>query len=108
MIGTAKSSDFPTEFADHKKFEGIYVDLADSESIEKKLKPVFERDEAPNVLVNNAGIFQDCDFDAADDAWLENWDQTMQVNLRAPALLSKWALNRWAKTGYVFRETAYL
>lgn len=95
VIGTARSSEFPTEFADHSSFEGIYVDLSDPESVEKNLKPIFEREKAPGVLVNNAGIFQESGFDEEDESWLTNWDQTMQVNLRAPALLSKWALNRW-------------
>lgn len=97
MIGTARSSDFPAEFAKHQDFEGIYVDLSEPNAIELNLKPVFERDKAPDVLVNNAGIFQDCDFREDDEDWLNNWDQTMQVNLRAPALLSKWAINRWTK-----------
>lgn len=97
MIGTARSSDFPAEFTNHSHFEGLYVDLADREAIESKLKSVFERDNVPNVLVNNAGIFQDCGYNEKDEPWLENWDQTMQVNLRAPALLCKWAINRWQK-----------
>jgi NAD(P)-dependent dehydrogenase (short-subunit alcohol dehydrogenase family) len=97
VIGTARSSDFSAEFTKHQKFEGIYVDLSDPQSIEAKLKPILERENAPNVLINNAGIFQDCDFGEDDKSWLNNWDQTMQVNLRAPALLSKWAINRWTE-----------
>lgn len=102
VIGTARSSAFPKEFQEHNHFEGLYADLAKQKSIESELKPVFERSEAPNVLVNNAGIFDDCDFGEDDEAWLANWDQTLQVNLRAPALLSKWALNRWKKEGEGF------
>jgi NAD(P)-dependent dehydrogenase (short-subunit alcohol dehydrogenase family) len=97
VIGTARSSDFPAEFTDHSRFEGIYVDLSDPNAIESNLKSIFERDVAPNVLINNAGIFQDCDFGEDDETWLENWDKTMRVNLRAPALLCKWAINRWKK-----------
>jgi NAD(P)-dependent dehydrogenase (short-subunit alcohol dehydrogenase family) len=102
VIGTARSSEFPGEFKDHPNFEGIQVDLADPELLEDKLKPVFQRDEAPSVLVNNAGIFDDCDFEENDENWLNNWDKTLQVNLRAPALLSKWAINRWKKEGRGF------
>lgn len=97
VIGTARSSEFPAEFTKHRDFEGVFVDLSDPKAIETKLKAIFERDIPPNVLINNAGIFQDCDFGEDDEAWLNNWDQTMQVNLRAPALLSKWAINRWKK-----------
>lgn len=99
VIGTARSTAFPKEFEHHSDFEGIFVDLADNDALESRLKPIFERDECPDVLINNAGIFQDSDFAEEDKAWLENWDKTMQVNLRAPALLSKWALNRWTEEG---------
>lgn len=95
VIGTARSSEFPAEFTDNDDFEGLHVDLSDPIAVETKLKPIFERDEAPNVLINNAGIFRESGFDEDDESWLQNWDNTMQVNLRAPALLSKWALNRW-------------
>ena len=97
IIGTARSSDFPKEFSENDNFEGLYVDLADPVAVETKLKPIFEREEAPNVLVNNAGVFMESGFEKDDEYWLEKWDKTMQVNLRAPALLSKWALNRWVQ-----------
>ena len=97
MLGTARSSEFPDQFSSNDNFEGLHVDLGDPIAIEQKLKPIFERDEAPNVLINNAGIFRDSDFEDDDESWLQNWDNTMQVNLRAPALLSKWAINRWLK-----------
>jgi NAD(P)-dependent dehydrogenase (short-subunit alcohol dehydrogenase family) len=97
VIGTARSSEFPREFIENDRFESLYVDLSDPEELEKKLKPIFNRDQAPNVLVNNAGIFMESGFEKDDDFWIEKWDQTLQVNLRAPAILSKWALNRWKK-----------
>lgn len=95
VIGTARSSSFPQEFTDNTYFTGIHLDLADIASIESNLKPIFEQEEVPNVLINNAGIFKESGFDEDEESWLEVWDQTMQVNLRAPALLSKWALKRW-------------
>ena len=97
VIGTARSTEFPKEFTNNSSFEGLFVDLAKPDAIERTLKPVFERDRAPNVLINNAGIFVESGFDEDDQSWLNAWDQTMQVNLRSAALLSKWALNRWKK-----------
>ncbi|MDZ7660236.1 SDR family oxidoreductase [Fodinibius sp.] len=97
VIGTARSSEFPKEFSQNDDFEGLYVDLADSVAVESKLKPIFDSEEVPNVLINNAGVFMESGFEDEDESWLEKWDQTLQVNLRAPALLSKWALNRWVK-----------
>lgn len=99
VIGTAGNSSFPDSFLDHAHFEGIKVDLSKQDELFKILKPVFDRGEAPNVLVNNAGIFREAGFDTDDEHWLTNWDKTLQVNLRAPALLSKWALNRWTSEG---------
>lgn len=99
VIGTARSSDFPGKFTDHKHFEGIHVDLGDFSEMEEKIKSVFDRPKTPDVLINNAGIFLESGFDQQQDDWLESWDKTMSVNLRAPAILSKWALNRWKKEG---------
>ncbi|MDR8391569.1 SDR family oxidoreductase [Aliifodinibius sp. S!AR15-10] len=99
VIGTARNTSFPKAFIDHDSFRGIYVDLAQTGDLINKLKVLFQEEEAPNVLVNNAGIFEDADFDIEDNSWLDNWDRTQQINLRTPALLSKWALNRWSNTG---------
>lgn len=97
VIGTARSSKFPKEFSNNERFESLYVDLSDPVAVQTKLKPIFDREETPNVLINNAGIFKESGFEKDDEFWLEQWEQTMQVNLRAPALISKWALNRWTK-----------
>ncbi|MGM0545113.1 MAG: SDR family NAD(P)-dependent oxidoreductase [Bacteroidota bacterium] len=108
VIGTARSSEFPKEFSENEQFEPLYVDLADPFAIETKLKPIFDREQVPDVLVNNAGIFKESGFEKGDEFWLEQWDQTMQVNLRAPALISKWALNRWTKEegGYLINVSS--
>lgn len=108
VIGTARSSEFPKEFSQNNRFQSLYVDLADPIAVEKKIKPIFEGEEAPNVLINNAGIFKESGFEKNDETWLEQWDQTMQVNLRAPALISKWALNRWTEEegGYLINVSS--
>lgn len=97
VIGTARRSEFEKSFSSNKRFEGLHVDLENPGEIEQRLRPIFQREEAPNVLINNAGIFIESGFDRDDNSWLDNWDKTMQVNLRASAILSKWALNRWEK-----------
>ncbi len=99
VTGTARKSGFPESFLSNEHFEGIYVDLNSSSDIENKLKPLFKKTAAPDVLVNNAGIFEENGFERDDESWLESWDRTMQVNLRAAALLSKWALNQWTQSG---------
>lgn len=106
VIGTARKSEFPEAFTSDERFEGLFVDLIKSKEIENKLKPVFDKKESPNVLINNAGIFEESGFDNDDNVWLDNWDKTMQVNLRASALLSKWALNRWKEGGGILINIA--
>lgn len=97
VIGTARSSTFPDSFTDSNRFKGLHADLSLETAIETNLKPVFEQEKVPNVLINNAGIFEDCSFEEDDAKWLANLKRTMQVNLNAAAILSKWALNRWSR-----------
>jgi 3-oxoacyl-[acyl-carrier protein] reductase len=46
-----------------------------------------------NLLVNNAGIAIASEHDKDTDAWVEEWERTMRVNLMAPAILSREAIN---------------
>jgi NAD(P)-dependent dehydrogenase (short-subunit alcohol dehydrogenase family) len=97
VIGTRYKTGFPKEFIAHKNFEGRQVNLADSSQVDEILKPVFDRNDIPGVLINNAGVFEEAGMAKNDTDWLRTWDKTQQVNLRAPALLSKWAIDRWKK-----------
>lgn len=48
-----------------------------------------------DVLVNNAGVFEDNVLDADDADWLANWNRTLQINLTASALLCRRAVLHW-------------
>jgi len=96
VIGTSRSTNTP--FPNNQNYRHIKCDLAVEEDLEK-LKEVFKDKEIPEVLINNAGMFEEAQFDISDENWLANWDKTMQVNLRSSALISKWALNAWTKAG---------
>ncbi|WP_411339691.1 SDR family NAD(P)-dependent oxidoreductase [Sphingopyxis sp. J-6] len=48
-----------------------------------------------DVLVNNAGVFEDNALDAGDADWLANWNRTLQINLTASALLCRRAVLHW-------------
>src|SRR5690606_8147817 len=63
------------------------------------LKDVFIGNEIPEVVINNAGIFEEADFDLSDEEWLLNWDKTLQLNLRSAAIICKWAVNAWKNAG---------
>ena len=92
VIGTARKSDFPVELSQSDEFKGVHVDLENISTLDKNIHSII-KNEHPDVLVNNAGIFIDADFEADDETWLEIWDKIMTVNLKSAALLSKWFLN---------------
>jgi NAD(P)-dependent dehydrogenase (short-subunit alcohol dehydrogenase family) len=96
VIGTSRSSN--NELTDFENYKHIKCDLARADDVEK-LKSVFNDGNHPEVLINNAGMFEEAQFEISDEDWLVNWDKTLQVNLRAPSLITKWAINAWKKSG---------
>ena len=72
----------------------VRADLAAADSAERILAAA-EGLPPVKLLVNNASLFA---FDGADDFTAEGWDSHLDVNLRAPALLSQ-AFAREAREG---------
>ncbi len=95
VIGTSRTT---INESTNNQYRHIACDLSKPEEV-AKLKKLFEDEPIPEVLINNAGIFEDADFSISDEEWLENWDKTFQVNLRSAALLCKWAVNAWKEKG---------
>jgi NAD(P)-dependent dehydrogenase (short-subunit alcohol dehydrogenase family) len=52
-----------------------------------------------DTLVNNAGIAISSPLSSATGEWLQGWDTTMAVNLRAPAVLSRLAIEHFKLQG---------
>lgn len=52
-----------------------------------------------DVLINNAGVFEENLLARPDDAWLESWNRTMQINLTASADLCRRAVLHWQASG---------
>jgi len=98
VIGTAYSSDFSDQWTEGENFTGIHADLSDHQKLKEILKPVVQS-ECPDVLINNAGISLPADFTVSDENWLNVWESTMRVNLRASALLCKWFINSHLENG---------
>ena len=94
VIGTYNRNQPELDFAGHSRFEPVQADFSDPVQVEQKLKPLIQS-QMPEVLVNNAGISENCDVEDSDEAWLELWDRTQQINLRAAALLAKWHIPIW-------------
>ncbi|MCC5940131.1 MAG: SDR family oxidoreductase [Balneolaceae bacterium] len=93
VTGTARKSTFDDSLKNHPNFTGVRVDLSSEKDLQTIIKPVIAN-ECPDILINNAGIFREADFSVDDESWLNVWDETMLVNLRASSLISKWFINR--------------
>lgn len=98
VVGTARKSKFPEEIGSSENFRGAHVDLGSVDEMREIIKPLLE-EEAPEVLINNAGIFTDAGMEDSDDKWLDVWNRTMDVNLLSSSLLSKWFLQQNVENG---------
>jgi NAD(P)-dependent dehydrogenase (short-subunit alcohol dehydrogenase family) len=52
-----------------------------------------------NVLINNAGVFEDAPVEASDEAWRTAWSRVLQINLLAPADLCRAAIRHFRTIG---------
>lgn len=48
-----------------------------------------------DILVNNAGLFSPNPIDASDIEWLDEWEDTLRINLTSAAQLSRFAVRHW-------------
>jgi len=71
------------------EFETIQVDLSEPEACKQTIDSVIADAGKLNVLVNNAGMMQEATIEAMS---LDDWNHTLQVNLTAPFLLTKYAM----------------
>ena len=79
--------------------EIFQADLGKSEECLALWKSVTARFGRVNTLVNNAGIAMAAPLESTPGEWLQAWDTTMAVNLRAPAILSKLAIEHFRSQG---------
>ncbi|MER9363247.1 glucose 1-dehydrogenase [Mesorhizobium sp. M0500] len=76
----------------------IYVkaDLSNSQQIASAVQTVIERLGGLDILVNNAGVMFEKTVEEMTEA---DWDQMMDINLKAPFLLTKAAMPHFRKQG---------
>jgi 3-oxoacyl-[acyl-carrier protein] reductase len=79
--------------------EVFQADLASTEECFALWKSVIARFGRINTLVNNAGISLSCPMESPTAEWLRGWERTMAVNLRAPGMLCKLAIEHFASAG---------
>jgi NAD(P)-dependent dehydrogenase (short-subunit alcohol dehydrogenase family) len=79
--------------------EVFQADLSSVEECAALWKAVVARFGRVNALVNNAGVAISSPLEAAMEGWVEEWDTTMAVNLRAPAVLSRLAIGHFLEKG---------
>jgi NAD(P)-dependent dehydrogenase (short-subunit alcohol dehydrogenase family) len=48
-----------------------------------------------DILINNAGLFSASPIMLSDSEWLDNWEETLRINLTAAAELSRLAVRHW-------------
>lgn len=79
--------------------EIFQADLSHAEECIKLWNAVTARFGQVNTLVNNAGVAISSPLESATADWLQGWDTTMAVNLRAPAILSRLAIEHFRARG---------
>lgn len=78
----------------------IGADLADPTAAAKIWESALERSGGRiDILVNNAGLFQANPLGLSDIEWLDNWEDTLRINLTAAAELSRFAVRHWLDVG---------
>jgi NAD(P)-dependent dehydrogenase (short-subunit alcohol dehydrogenase family) len=71
----------------------VGADLSSPIATRKLFKEVVAISGRVDILINNAAIALDSPIE--DEGWLGDWDETMAVNLRAPAILSRLAIKHF-------------
>jgi NAD(P)-dependent dehydrogenase (short-subunit alcohol dehydrogenase family) len=80
----------------HGTASGIPADFADPAGPLTLWNAALEQlDGRIDVLINNAGVFEDNPLDRPHDEWVADWERTMRINLTASAELCRLAVRHW-------------
>ena len=77
----------------------IQADLAVPDQVDRLWADALALSSRIDVLVNNAGIFEDVTVDATLTDWRAAWARVLQVNLQAPADLCRPAIQHFRQHG---------
>jgi NAD(P)-dependent dehydrogenase (short-subunit alcohol dehydrogenase family) len=77
----------------------VQADLAEPDQVENLWAEALALAPGLNVLINNAGIFEEAPVDAPLAQWRAAWSRVLQVNLFAPADLCRDAITHFRTIG---------
>jgi 3-oxoacyl-[acyl-carrier protein] reductase len=79
----------------HGTASGIPADFADPAGPRRLWDKALAELGSIDVLINNAGVFEDNPIDLGNDDWVAGWERTMRINLTASAELCRFAVKHW-------------
>ena len=77
----------------------VQADLSMADEVDRLWSETLAIAPGLNVLINNAGIFEDAPVDAPLEQWRAAWSRVLQVNLLAPADLCRAAIDHFRTIG---------
>ena len=83
LVGHGTASGSPADFADPAGPQTLWN--AALEQLDGRI----------DVLINNAGVFEENPIDRPHDDWVADWERTMRINLTASAELCRLAVRHW-------------
>lgn len=84
---------------DNSKSFTVQANLELPDEVERMFQEVITKMKRLDALVLNAGIFEPHDISDSNQDWWAIWKRTMAINLDAPGLLTKMALEHFKLTG---------
>jgi NAD(P)-dependent dehydrogenase (short-subunit alcohol dehydrogenase family) len=97
-VNDARLASAPEQFAAEdreKRFLAVKADSSDEAQVEELIKKTVEKFGSLDVLVNNAAVNDD--MEPTGDVGRTMWDLNIKVNLTAPYVTSKAAINEFLK-----------
>ena len=71
--------------------------MSKKNELTKFIKKIFSYKKPPDVIINNAGIALSSPLSFSTKQWEKNWDKTINLNLKAPAIICKEIIKRKIK-----------